>query len=214
MRMAKSPYQIQLEAIIAQLQADGMRPTLLLHACCAPCSSYVLEYLANFFEIAIYYYNPNIHPQKEFERRLQELRTFLNQFPPSLQHKIQLIETQYNPQEYFAATKVQSEPALQVEAEKGERCRRCYLMRMKKSAEYASAHGYDYFTTTLSISPHKDATKINTIGFDLEKKMNVCFLPADFKKNNGFKRSLELSSEYNLYRQEYCGCIYSLQNCK
>ena len=136
------------------------------------------------------------------------------QFPPAVQHKLQLVEAQYNPQDYFTATQVQSEPALQTEAEKGERCRRCYALRMHKAAEYAAAHGYDYFTTTLSISPHKDATKINTIGFDLEKKMTVCFLPADFKKNNGFKRSLELSAEYNLYRQDYCGCIYSLQNRK
>lgn len=202
------PYHKKLGKLIEFIQKNSTsKPKLLLHACCAPCSSHVIEYLSNFFDITIYYYNPNIHPQNEYNRRLQELKTFLNQFPPAIQNKINLIECEYNQEDFYIYTNVRKEKELQTEPEKGERCRRCYLFRMKKAYDYALQNGFDFFTTTLSISPYKDADKINTIGLDLD---SFHFLPSDFKKNNGFLRSLELSKEYNLYRQDYCGCIYSM----
>lgn len=210
----------QLSAIRAAEEASGKKPALLLHACCAPCSSYVLEYLSSFFDISIYYYNPNIYPEAEYTRRLAELESFLETTERSFSDKPLfasqpvLIHTDYNPEEYYTATNVQNEPALQTEAERGERCRRCYYFRMKKAYEYAIANGFDYFTTTLSISPYKDAEKINTIGQQLKDEIpsSVEYLYADFKKKNGFLRSLQISEEYGLYRQDYCGCIYSMQN--
>lgn len=206
----------QLSRITASSQADGKKPSLLLHACCAPCSSYVLELLTSYFDISIYYYNPNIHPEAEYTRRLTELENFLKTTERSSYFKGQplLIHTDYNPEEYFTATNVLTETALQTEPERGERCRRCYYFRMKKAYEYAASNGFDYFTTTLSISPFKDAEKINTIGRQLKDEIpsSVEYLYADFKKKNGFLRSLELSKEFGLYRQEYCGCIYSMQN--
>lgn len=208
----------QLKAI----QASGKKPSLLLHACCAPCSSYVLELLTSFFDISIYYYNPNIHPEAEYTRRLTELESFLKttersqlfmKEDSSITQPI-LIHADYNPDDFFTATRTQEEPELQTEPERGERCRRCYYLRMKKAYEYAIENGFDYFTTTLSISPYKDAEKINTIGQQLKNEIpsSVEYLFADFKKKNGFLRSLELSEEYGLYRQDYCGCIYSMQN--
>jgi predicted adenine nucleotide alpha hydrolase (AANH) superfamily ATPase len=189
---------------------NSKKQTLLLHACCAPCSSYVIEYLAQYFDITIYYYNPNIHPQKEYERRLAELTNFLPRFPEAITNKVKLITTPYDQEDFFTATNARNEPNLQTEHERGERCRRCYLFRMKKSYEYACIHNFDWFTTTLSISPYKDAEKINTIGKMLEETAHTKFLTSDFKKKNGFLRSLQLSAEYGLYRQDYCGCIYSI----
>lgn len=208
------------------------KPKLLLHACCAPCSSYVLEYLEKYFQIAVFYYNPNIFPEQEYRRRFEELQNFYKVFPPALQGKIQIIEKKYNPQEFYDAIKINSEPQLATEAEKGERCRRCYEFRLKATFDYALQNQFDYFCTTLSISPFKDAQKINKIGENLQKNAqnlpnlqenfakNAEFskseflkipkwLPSDFKKKNGFKRSLQLSEEFSLYRQEYCGCVYS-----
>ena len=199
--------QIQLESI---LQNNSQKKTsLLLHACCAPCSSAVLERLASYFETTIFYYNPNIHPQSEYIRRRDELIKFVCAFP--FAKDVRLFIPPYNPQEYFAATKTRQEVALQSEPEQGERCYRCYRFRMEKAFAYAAENGFDYATTTLSISPHKDAQKINAIGAELEQKNGNSpkFLYADFKKKNGYKRSLELSCEYNLYRQDYCGCVFS-----
>lgn len=209
------------------------KPRLLLHACCAPCSSYTLEYLLKYFDITIYYYNPNIHPAEEYRRRLSELENFLPRFladknalagTAAARATIDLQETDYNPQEFFDAVQAQRDN-LENESERGERCRRCYQLRMEKAYEYARQNGFDWFTTTLSISPHKDAQKINEIGRALYENalqdQNVAapiaqsapkFLYSDFKKKNGYKRSLELSKEYGLYRQDYCGCIYSKQN--
>ncbi|MCI1208761.1 MAG: epoxyqueuosine reductase QueH [Treponema sp.] len=210
----KKNYQKELDWIISEVEKENERTlgkqTLLLHACCAPCSSAVVEYLSNFFSISIYYYNPNIHPEAEYMRRLNELKEFLPRFPSA--EKIPLIADEYNPVEYFTATNVKKEPALQKEKERGERCRRCYLLRMQKTYEYAKKNKFDWFTTTLSISPYKDADKINTIGKQLEEEKGPKFLTSDFKKRNGFLRSLQLSDEYGLYRQDYCGCIYSKQN--
>lgn len=206
------------------------KPRLLLHACCAPCSSYTLEYLSKYFDITIYYYNPNIHPAEEYARRLEELKNFLPRFLADKNSSagtaaagatIGLQETDYNPQEFFDAVQAQRDN-LESEPERGERCRRCYQLRMERAYEYARQKGFDWFTTTLSISPHKDARMINEIGRSLEEKamqdQNAAatlapkFLYSDFKKKNGYKRSLELSKEYGLYRQDYCGCVYSKEN--
>ena len=220
-------YQKQLEEIIEKIEAEEKtivsykKPTLLLHACCGPCSSYVIEYLAKIFDITIYYYNPNIHPKEEYFRRLEELKKFLGRFPEAIQNSVKLVVDEYNPEDYFTATNVRSELELQTEPEKGERCRRCYQFRMKRAWEYASKEGFDWFTTTLSISPHKDSEKINVIGRELEEAIktndsldittHTKFLPSDFKKKGGFLRSTQLSEEYGLWRQDYCGCVYSMR---
>ncbi|MBQ2946766.1 MAG: epoxyqueuosine reductase QueH [Bacilli bacterium] len=204
MMLANMIYQIVLDEILKQINLSGKTPKLLLHACCAPCSSYVLEYLSEFFEITIYYYNPNIHPENEYIRRLNELRKFLTEFKSK--NKINLVEEIYNPLEYFNEVK-----GLENLGEKSKRCYKCYKLRMEKAVEYAKNNNFDYFTTTLSISPYKKSDWINEIGGMLENKYNIKYLYADFKKKNGYKRSLELSKEYGLYRQDYCGCIYSKQ---
>ncbi len=195
-------YQIILEETLEKIMKDGLRPSLLLHACCGPCSSYVLEYLSDYFDITILYYNPNIYPEDEYLRRKNELKKFLSEF--KLNQKIKIIEDNYNPIDYDQAVL-----GLEQLGEKSQRCYNCYALRMKKTCEYAKKYNYDYFTTTLSISPYKVSSWINEIGAILEKKYHVKYLYADFKKKNGYKRSLELSKEYHLYRQDYCGCKYS-----
>ena len=212
----RTDYQKQLEKTLEGLEAAGQKPKLLLHACCGPCSSYVLEYLYQHFEITVLYYNPNIYPQQEYERRLNELKSFYTRFEPA--SKVSLVELAYNPEEFYTATGARENPELAKETERGERCRRCYELRLRKTQEYAIEHGFDYFCTTLSISPFKDADMINKIGEQLEGQpegaLRPLWLTSDFKKKNGFKRSLELSAEYGLYRQEYCGCIYSIRDSK
>lgn len=192
------------------------KPKLLLHACCGPCSSYVLEYLCNEYDITVFFYNPNIAPKEEYFRRLNELKDFYTKFPPVLQNKINLIEETYSTDDFYTALDIQNHPEFIKEPEKKERCRRCYEFRLKKTFEYAKLNHYDYFCTTLSISPFKDALKINNIGTLLQNTdtNGPKWLLSDFKKKGGFLRSLELSKEYNLYRQTYCGCIYSLNNSK
>lgn len=209
--MEKINYQKKLDEIIKSL--DGNRPKLLLHACCGPCSSACLEYLYKYFQITVFYYNPNIFPPEEYFRRLNELKSLYEKFPPVLEGKIKLVECNYNPQEFYDGISIKENPDLANEAEKGERCRRCYKIRLEKAYNFAKENNFDYFCTTLSISPFKDSIKINKIGNELEKPENhTKWLPSDFKKNNGFKRSLEISNEYGMYRQEYCGCIFSKQN--
>ena len=210
----KINYQKQLDEILKTIKSDAInKPTLLLHACCAPCSSYVIEFLAKFFNITIFYYNPNIHPKAEYERRLSELEKFLSEFPEAIRTKVHLQKTYYNPEDFFSATNTRIETALQIEPEKGERCRRCYEFRMKKAFAFAKENNFDFFTTTLSISPHKDEQKINNIGYTLVQLNNISnspsYLPADFKKKGGYLRSTQLSKEYGLYRQDYCGCVFS-----
>lgn len=192
---------------------DHKKPSLLLHACCGPCSSYCLETLVPYFDITIYYYNPNINPKEEYDRRITELKKFLTRFPDAIAGDVKLVEAEYIPEEFYEATKVRNETELAREPERGERCRRCYQLRMSKAYEYACRMGFDWFTTTLSISPHKDAEKINTIGFELEAaaKGGTRFLPSDFKKKNGFLRSTQLTEEYGMWRQNYCGCPYSVR---
>jgi len=199
-----------IKKLIDENGNKGDRPSLLLHACCGPCSSYVLEYLVQYFNITVFYYNPNIYPQEEYQRRFEELKNLYTRFPPALEGKIKVVEKAYNPQEFYKAVGTKEQPELAQEPEKGERCRRCYEFRLKASYEYADANNFDYFCTTLSISPFKDADKLNVIGQELTKPQGPQWLVSDFKKNGGFKRSLEISQEYDLYRQEYCGCVYSI----
>ena len=323
----KVNYQKDLDKILEKLKLSGKKPSLLLHACCGPCSSYVIEYLAGFFDISIFYYNPNIHPEEEYRRRLGELKNLLPRFPEAVKNSVKLIEAPYDSGDFFAGIGLKDSPELAKEGEKGERCRRCYRLRMEKAYRYAQENGFDYFCTTLSISPFKDAEKINRIGMELsenaykdfsQKKSSafandvceknadsVCsmelskiekvhqhenpnfskkespaerhevsaneklemsekdfhieenasslgnsadilvgfsaepksafdekgfsasadkslesseepqgtkWLPSDFKKKGGFKRSLEISKEYGLYRQDYCGCVFSKDN--
>lgn len=196
-------YQIVLDKILENIKPDKTYK-LLLHACCAPCSSYVIEYLSKYFEITIYYYNPNIYPETEYMRRMNELKQFIKLYPTK--NKVSFIEKKYDPKEYYNSVK-----GLENLGEKSKRCYNCYKFRMKESAIFASLNNFDYFTTTLSISPYKISSWINEIGESLEKEYNIKYLYADFKKRNGYKRSLELSKEYNLYRQEYCGCVYSFK---
>ena len=207
--MAKSIYQKELDQLLSSLEKSGKKPSLLLHACCGPCSSYVIEYLTGFFDITILYYNPNIYPQEEYERRLAELEDFLPRFSPAVLGKVKLVKDEYLPDQFYQAVGTDKEPELVREPEKGERCRRCYEFRLKRAYQYAAAHDFDYFCTTLSISPFKDAEKINVIGESLAGQGSPKWLPSDFKKKSGFLRSLQLSEEYGLYRQQYCGCVFS-----
>jgi len=211
-------FQKELDQIllkIAENNEKNGKKSLLLHACCGPCSSYVLEYLVRFFDITVYYYNPNIYPEAEYNRRFEELKKLYTQFPPALEGKVKVVEKVYNPEDFYAAVKTRENPELALEPEKGERCRRCYEFRLKASYDYACENHFDYFCTTLSISPFKDADKLNMIGEALtENGKGPQWLTSDFKKKNGFKRSLAISEEYGMYRQDYCGCIYSKQNKK
>ncbi len=200
--MNKRNYQRELEKILAEIEKSGQVPRLFLHSCCAPCSSYVLEYLSGYFQITDFFYNPNISPKEEYVKRAEELKHLIDEMP--FVHKPVFLEGDYCPEEFFKMAK-----GLEKVPEGGERCFRCYRMRMEEAARLAAEGGYDYFTTTLSISPLKNAQKINEIGEELEKIYGVKHLPSDFKKKNGYKRSTELSGEYGLYRQNYCGCVFS-----
>lgn len=213
LRSALQHFEAEIQHIKECIAQGGARPTLLLHSCCGPCSSAIIEQLAQVFQITLYYYNPNIYPRAEYERRRDELQEFIQRFPSAL--GVELVVPEYHSAEFYQALDVEHEPQLKFQPEKQERCRRCYLLRMEKAYQYAADHNFDYITTTLSISPHKDSIAINAIGVQLQKKYRVeghgpRFLMADFKKKEGFKRSLEISSEFDLYRQDYCGCVYSM----
>lgn len=195
-------YQKELEKVINDIVNKNETPTLLLHSCCAPCSSYVLEYLSNYFKITIFYYNPNISPKEEFDKRIEEQKRLINELP--VKNKVEFIEGKYDNDKYEDSIK-----GLEQEKEGGSRCHICYRLRLEETAKIAKETGFDYFTTTLSISPYKNAKVLNEIGEELGKIYNISYLYADFKKKNGYKRSIELSRIYNLYRQDYCGCEYS-----
>ena len=195
-------YQKELDKLLAELEAEGRTPRLFLHSCCAPCSSYVLEYLSRYFEITVFFYNPNISPAEEYEKRVEEIRRMIGEM--KFVHPVKLIEGEYDPQVFFCMAK-----GMEDVPEGGERCFGCYRLRMEEAARLAKEGNYDYFTTTLSISPLKNAQKINEIGEELSKTYKVPHLPSDFKKKNGYKRSIELSGKYGLYRQDYCGCVFS-----
>ena len=200
--MNKRNYQKELDVLLEHLEKETLRPKLLLHACCAPCSSYVLEYLSRYFSIVLFYYNPNISPQQEYEKRVAEVRRLLQEMP--LAGPVTLTLGDYEPERFFDLAK-----GHEAEPEGGDRCTLCYRLRLTEAAQAAKDLACDYFTTTLSISPYKNAEKLNTIGAELAKEYGVPYLVSDFKKRNGYKRSIELSREYNLYRQNYCGCVYS-----
>ncbi len=191
-------YQKELDKVISAL--DGKKPSLLLHACCAPCSSYVLEYLSGYFNITLFFYNPNITYSEEYEKRVNELKHLVR----SMNLDIDIIEGVYEPERFYEMSK-----GLEKGPEGGERCFKCYELRLREAAVKAKEAGFEYFTTTLSISPLKNAAKLNEIGRMLSEEYGVAYLFSDFKKRNGYKRSIELSREYDLYRQDYCGCIYS-----
>ena len=192
-------YQLVLDETIKNLDKV---PKLLLHACCAPCSSYVIEYLSNYFEITIFYYNPNIDTKEEFDYRFSELDRFIKEF--KTKYSVHLVNIGYLKEEYDnIVTGLENEP------ERGKRCLKCYRLRLEKSYQYAKENNFDYITTTLTLSPHKNSNIINEIGRELEKIYQVPYLYSDFKKKEGYKRSIVLSREYNLYRQDYCGCKYS-----
>lgn len=198
-------YQKELEKIIEEIKRTGEAPTLLLHSCCAPCSSYCLEYLSEYFKITVFYYNPNIYPESEYALRTEEQKRLINEL--KVKNEISFLEIGFNPEEFYSAVK-----GLEKEKEGGERCFVCYRLRLSKTAEEAKKRGFDYFTTTLSISPLKNAEKLNEIAEDEGIKSGIKHLPSDFKKKNGYKRSTELSKEYGLYRQDYCGCVYSVRD--
>ena len=202
MQMQKINYQKKLEETIVREQKEGRVPTLLLHSCCAPCSSYVLEYLSDYFKITVLYYNPNISPAKEYEARVAEQERLIAELPAK--YPITFLAGGYHPEEFYGAVR-----GLEQCPEGGERCTICYEMRLREAAEVAVKGGCDYFTTTLSISPLKDAERLNSIGKRLAEEYGVSYLFSDFKKKNGYKRSTELSAQYGLYRQDYCGCVFS-----
>ena len=176
--------------------------SLLLHACCAPCSSAVLERLASHFKISILYYNPNITEEKEYQKRLEELQNFISKL--TFKYPINIIDSRYEPKEFFQIAK-----GLEKEKELGKRCYKCYELRLEETAKVAKEKSFDFFATTLTLSPYKNVSWLNEIGQNLKEKYQINYLYSDFKKKNGYKRSIELSKEYNLYRQDYCGCIYS-----
>ncbi len=216
-------YQKELDKIIEKISAAGIdAPTLFLHSCCAPCSSYVLEYLRKFFRITVFYFNPNITEDEEYRKRVAEQKRLIAAYNEQLTiqvntgrggnrltavgmaYPIEVIEGDYDPARFYEMAK-----GLEQCPEGGERCFACYELRLRETAKQAKAGGYDYFTTTLSISPLKNAAKLNEIGEKLAAELGVAWLPSDFKKKDGYKRSIELSKEYDLYRQDYCGCVYS-----
>lgn len=213
-------YQKELDRIIEKIGADEKcAPTLFLHSCCAPCSSYVLEYLREYFRITVFYFNPNITEDAEYRKRVAEQKRLIAAYNEKMTNTvnvdcrkgvqeggylIEVIEGDYEPQRFFEMAK-----GLEQCPEGGERCFACYKLRLEETAKRAQAGRYDYFTTTLSISPLKNAAKLNEIGEMLAQEYGVAWLPSDFKKKDGYKRSIELSKEYDLYRQDYCGCVYS-----
>ena len=202
--MNKINYQNELDKTLSDIERARTTPSLLLHSCCAPCSSYVLEYLSRYFKITVFYYNPNIYPEEEFYKRRSEQERFISQLPAK--NPISFIGTEHMSEEFYKAVK-----GLEHIREGGERCFACYRLRLEESAMAARDMGADYFTTTLSISPMKNARKLNEIGGELGGKYGVKYLFSDFKKRNGYKRSTELSREYGIYRQNYCGCVFSLR---
>ena len=194
----KRNYQIEMEEEIERL--NGRRPTLLLHSCCGPCSSAVLERLVEHFQVTVLYYNPNIEPEEEYRHRLSEQERLLSLLPGN----VELLPCDYDHAAFAAFAEGMADCP-----EGGERCLCCFALRLTETARQAKAHGFEYFTTTLSVSPHKNADNVNRIGETVGKEEGVKYLMADFKKKNGYLRSLQLSKEYDLYRQDYCGCQYS-----
>lgn len=200
--MIKRNYQKEMDSLIFGNTQKGIVPTLLLHSCCAPCSSYVIEYLSEYFSITVFYYNPNISYESEYIHRLNEQKRLISQM--ATKYPVTVIESDYNSKDFFDVCK-----GLENEKEGGKRCEKCFYLRLQNTAKLAKKENFDFFATTLTISPLKNAELINSIGEEIEKQYNVKYLCSDFKKKNGYKRSIELSKQYSLYRQNYCGCIFS-----
>ena len=198
-------YNNKMEEIIAIEQEKNNIPSILLHSCCAPCSSHVISTLTPYFNITILYYNPNIEPYEEYLKRKEEEIRFLKEYPNI--NKLDIIDCDYDNDKFKTMSK-----GLEDAPEGGARCFKCYRLRLENTAKIAKEKGYDYFGTTLTVSPYKNSSKLNEIGEELEKEYNVKYLYSDFKKKNGYKHSIELSKEYNLYRQDYCGCVFSKRN--
>ena len=201
----KINYQKELDKILIKLGQEQRVPTLLIHSCCAPCSSYVLEYLSEYFEITVFYYNPNIYPESEYTKRIVEQQKLIQDM--DFKHPVSFMAGEYEKEKFYAMSE-----GMEHLKEGGARCMKCYELRLSEAAKQAAAGGFDYFTTTLSISPMKNAQRLNEIGVRVGKEHGVEYLVSDFKKKNGYKRSVELSKEYGLYRQDYCGCIFSRQS--
>ena len=197
--MEKINYQKKLDELLSKLEGE---PTLLLQCCCAPCSSYCIEYLSDYFHITVLFYNPNIYPEEEYIHRKDELKRLIGEM--KTKYPVKMLDCDFESDKFYQMAK-----GMEKLKEGGERCFGCYRLRLEKTAGEAKKNNFDYFTTTLTISPLKNAQKINEIGKELENQYGVKFLPSDFKKRNGFKRSIELSHQYDLYRQNYCGCVFS-----
>lgn len=205
----KRNYQLELDKITKRISETGETPSLLLHACCAPCSSYCLEYLAEYFDITVLFYNPNLYPEAEYEKRADEERRLISEMNERLAEsgkEIRLAVSDFDSREFYEKIK-----GLEDCREGGERCRKCFELRLERAAKYAKDHGFDFFTTTLTISPLKNAERLNDVGEKAAEKFGVRHLPSDFKKRGGYQRSIVLSREYGLYRQDYCGCVFSLR---
>ena len=207
--MNRKNYQKELDRLLLGLKAEEKRPSLLLHSCCAPCSSYVLEYLSEYFDITVFYYNPNIYPEEEYGERVSEQKRLIEEFNEQWKNDrertpIRFLEGNYEPERIFLVSR-----GLENEPEGGARCTECFRLRLSEAASAAREGGFDFFTTTLTISPLKDAERLNWLGEEIGKQFGVPFLNSDFKKKNGYRRSTELSREHHLYRQNYCGCVFS-----
>lgn len=200
--MIKRNYQKEMNILIDSNAQKGIVPTLLLHSCCAPCSSYVIEYLSNYFHITVFYYNPNISFESEYIHRLNEQKRLISQM--ITKYPVTVIDGDYNSKDFFDVCK-----GLENEKEGGKRCEKCFYLRIQNTAKLAKKENFDFFATTLTISPLKNAELINSIGEEIGKQYNIKYLCSDFKKKNGYKRSIELSKQYSLYRQNYCGCVFS-----
>lgn len=200
--MNKVNYQKELDKLIVGFEKEGFVPSLLLHSCCGPCSSYCIEYLSQYFNITVFYYNPNIYPDEEYYHRVKEQQRFIKEFPTK--HPVSFIEGDFDKESFYLIAK-----GLETEPEKGIRCHKCYELRLRRTAEVCKKKSFDFFTTTLTISPMKDSQILNEIGFRLADELGIKWLPSDFKKKEGYKRSTELSRNYNMYRQDYCGCVFS-----
>ena len=204
MNVQKINYQKELEKLLKQLGEEQRVPSLLIHSCCAPCSSYVLEYLSEYFKITIFYYNPNIYPESEYTKRILEQQKLIRDM--KFRYPVSFLAGKYDKEKFYEMA-----AGMEDLKEGGTRCMKCYELRLTETARQAVAGEFDYFTTTLSISPMKNAQKLNEIGVRVGEEYGVKYLVSDFKKKNGYKRSIELSKEYGLYRQDYCGCEFSMR---
>ncbi|MBU0278477.1 epoxyqueuosine reductase QueH [Gemella sp. zg-1178] len=200
----KINYDNVLKELIKEWERKNIRPKLLIHSCCAPCSTYVLEYLSKFSDITIFFSNSNIHPKEEYIKRMLVQKDFIDNFNKKTGNNVSFIFDEYKPSKFLKAVRGYEE-----EKEGGERCHICYEMRLNSTAEKAQELNFDYFASALTLSPKKNAQVINESGYELQEKISIYYLPSDFKKNNGYKRSIEMCDEYNIYRQCYCGCVFA-----